>query len=262
MDIELPAEMTELPFEMRADPINNNLYLPASGQCDELCVLENIDLGDCTKDLDPSVLDAFDPNNHTERISSKKNGVKKGGRVKRPKVFIVDMEICFPQENSLQNFAMISDFEISDDDFEDDIPCKVDELSLANSNTDRNTVDKSKSDCNLCQYQAAKSWKQLTKHYVRKHPNCEIPISRLSKDQDPLKLSLNPKEPEVTKDSTGLTIKSHCPICNETYAMCSEKWLVHFIAHTGKEKTMLEMLESLSRPIFMLLILIYRMFDR
>lgn len=161
-------------------------------------------------------------------------------KVKRAKVVIVNMDfyeqiecITVPMDIPMNN----NDSELSDEDFGDDVPCKMDEVTLPNSNTDR-AVDKLKSTCNLCEYEAPKGWKQLTKHYVRKHPNCEIPISRLANDQNPMYLSKNPFTPEITESSTGLMIKSHCPICNEVYGMHSEKWLHHFVAHTGKNRAL------------------------
>lgn len=233
MDIELP----DLPFELRADPINNNVLIDTPldiGAMSEICAIEDINLNN-----DP--LDIFGID-HTTRISTKMNGVKQSKKVKRAKIIVVNMDF-FGQEkkdniamkdNIVMNTPINIDFESSDEDFEDDVPCKMDELTLPNSNTDRNAVNKLKSACSLCQYQAVKGCKQLTKHYVRKHPNCEIPISRLAKDQNPIYMSQNSIEPQITENLTGLMIKSFCPICNEVYNMCSEKWLHHFIAHTGK----------------------------
>lgn len=143
------------------------------------------------------------------------------------------------QELYEMDITMSDDIETSDDDFEDGVPCEMEELKLPNSNTNRDAVVHLKSTCSFCQYQTAKGWKQLTKHYVRKHPNCEIAISRLAKDQDPFNLSQNPNEAQIFEDSTGMIIKSRCPLCNRsngTFAMCSEKWLIHFITHTGKSK--------------------------
>lgn len=159
-------------------------------------------------------------------------------KVKRAKVIIVNMDF-YEQMNSISipmNIPMNNnDSELSDEDFEDDVPYQMDKLTLPNSNTDREVMDKLKSTCNLCQYQAVKGWKQLTKHYVRKHPNCEIPISRLAKDQNPTYLSKNPCTLETIESATGeRMVKSHCPICNEVYIMRDDKWLHHFIAHTGR----------------------------
>ena len=232
MDIELP----ELPF-LKMDPINNNIFMdtPDIGAIDEICAMEDINLDNCKNGFDPSVLDVLDMD-HTTGISTKKNGMKKSKKVKRAKVIIIDFDFYGQKENMAMKISMNDDFESSDEEFENDVPCKMDELTLPNSNTDSDVVEKLKSACNLCQYQATKGWKQLTKHYVRKHPKCEIPISRLAKDQNPFYLSQNPFSPEITESLTGLMIKSLCPICDEVYCMCSEKWLTHFISHTGKEK--------------------------
>lgn len=123
--------------------------------------------------------------------------------------------------------------DLSDDDFDDDLPCGMDELTLPNSNTDRNATDKLKSSCSLCSYNAVRGWKQLIKHYVRKHPGSEISISRLSKQFNSQELMVNPLTPLITKKAGESMISSLCYICNEGYNMCSSKWLMHFISHTG-----------------------------
>lgn len=234
--VPMDIELLELPFELKSHPINNNIFNDSMGigAIDEICAIENKNLDNHTNALDPLLLDILEIN-HTTSISPKMNGVKQSKKVKRASVIIVEMD--FLEQNDKNNIAMdipMND-ESSDEDFEDDVPCKMDELTLPNSNTDQNVVEKLKSTCSLCQYQATKGWKQLTKHYVRKHPNCEISISRLAKDQNPFYLQQNPFEPEITENSTGLLIKSFCPICNQVYGMCSEKWLHHFIAHTGEK---------------------------
>lgn len=127
--------------------------------------------------------------------------------------------------------ANSDDLDISDDDYEDDKPCGMDELTLPNSNTDRNAGDAMKSNCNLCTYEATKGWKQLTKHYVRKHPGKEISISRLASSFNPQELQST--TPIITKGFEGTMIQSFCYICDQVYNMCSSKWLMHFIAHTG-----------------------------
>lgn len=131
--------------------------------------------------------------------------------------------------------AKTADIEdLSDDDFVDDLPCGMDELTLPNSNTDRNATDKLKSSCSLCSFNAVRGWKQLIKHYVRKHPDREISISRLSNQFNPQELMVNPLSPLITKKAGESMISSLCYICNEGYNMCSSKWLMHFISHTGK----------------------------
>lgn len=174
--------------------------------------------------------DMFD---HASLNSISPKTVKKTKKVKRIQIRIVDM--MESESNALQNMTS-NNIESSDEDIEDDTPYKM---------NDCNTVDQLNFVCNLCEYQAVKGWKQLTKHYVRKHPNSEIPISRLAADQDPVYLSQNPHLPEITNKSTGLMIKSHCPICNDRYHMNSDKWLMHFIAHTGNEDTFQLKLEFL-----------------
>lgn len=133
-------------------------------------------------------------------------------------------------------FMKVFDVDDSDDDFEDDKPCGMNELILPNANTDRNAVEKLTSNCSQCPFQAVKGWKQLTKHYIRKHPGEEISISRLAKTYNPREL-INPIRPVITNGVCGIImIQSMCYICNEQYNMCSSRWLMHFIAHTGNEK--------------------------
>lgn len=202
------------------DPINNNVFVDPLGSD---IIYDDLNLNEMLNNY----------NDNFDGITLKKSGTKKTKKVKRAKVIIVDL---IGNENIAPNTnATNTDCETSDEDFEDDVPCKMDKLMLPNANTDSNAMKKSQSACHICQYQAAKGWKQLTKHYVRKHSDCEIPLSRLASDKDPHHLSQNPIAPEITRHSTGLMIKSQCPICNDTFRMCSEKWLMHFVAHTGNE---------------------------
>ena len=170
--------------------------------------------------------------------SPDKDGAKKLKRPERPKIilpeFLENGNVAVPLKLAISTAvaaANSDDLDISDDDYEDDKPCGMDELTLPNSNTDRNASDAMKSNCNLCTYQATKGWKQLTKHYVRKHPGKEISISRLASMFNPKELQSNTSI--ITKGFEGTMIQSLCYICNERYNMCSSKWLMHFIAHTG-----------------------------
>lgn len=172
--------------------------------------------------------------------SPDKDGAKKLKKPERPKIIIHE----FPENGNVAAIKLgIStaaaaatngdDLDVSDDDYEDDKPCGMDELTLPNSNTIRNASDTMKSNCNLCTYQATKGWKQLTKHYVRKHPGKEISISRLASAFNPQELQTTTFTPIITKGFEGTMIQSLCYICNEGYNMCSSKWLMHFVAHTG-----------------------------
>lgn len=127
--------------------------------------------------------------------------------------------------------------EISDDDFEDEQPCGIDELILSNSNTHNNDNDKPKTKCSvlLCNYKAEKGWKQLTKHYVRQHPAEDMPNSCHSKNFNIQELKDTKITSVVTEGPNGMLIQSICYICNESYRMCSEKWLMHFVSHTGNK---------------------------
>lgn len=119
--------------------------------------------------------------------------------------------------------------EISDDDLEDDQSCAVDGLILPSF--DDVKTSHTKCSVSLCNYNA-KGWKQLTKHYVRQHPGIEIPNSYLPKKFDAHKLILSFNS-IVAEDPNGMLIHSVCYFCCQSYKMCSEKWLMHFIAHTG-----------------------------
>lgn len=123
--------------------------------------------------------------------------------------------------------------EMSDDDFEADLPCGIDELTLPNSNTDpkSSVANILNTNCSLCSYHAKSGWKQLAKHYVRKHPGKEISISRLCSQFNPQDL---PIDPLITHKGGETLIYSLCYICNDAYKMSSSKWLMHFISHTGK----------------------------
>lgn len=244
MEIELQPELNVL----KSGPTNNNNNVVGESDigtnAEIFGITENINLDEYTKDFDPTSLDSFVIDPISSKSTNKKIGMKKSNKKKRAKIYIADFTDYDQSVNIAANIPINNDFEMSDDDLENDVPCEMDELILPNSNTDRNAVDKLKSHCSLCQYEAAKGWKQLTKHYVRQHQNCEIPISRLAKDQEPFYLARNPFTPTITKVSTELLIKSPCLICNEVYNLCSAKWLLHFIAHTGMKKKKKEALRA------------------
>lgn len=123
----------------------------------------------------------------------------------------------------------------SDDDFEEDQPCDVTMITLPNSNTDRN-ITNAIQQCALCPHQAEQGWKTLTKHYVRKHQNAEIPTSRLPSKFVPSQLAENPivSTAANTKHTHEISIKSLCLFCDHTYDLVAAKWLIHFISHTGE----------------------------
>lgn len=204
---------------------NSSFGVPEIGATEIFGACEDINLEEYTKDLDASTLEDFGKLIGKEPPSNTKSGL----RMKRPRILINDYLEKGPA------CQKIIDVDDSDDDFEDDIPCGMDELILPNSNTDRNAADELISKCNQCSYQAAKGWKQLTKHYVRKHPGKEISISRLAQQYNPHDLKVNPITPMFTKSVGGMMIQSLCYICNEGYNMCSSKWLMHFIEHTGNQ---------------------------
>lgn len=236
-------------------PANLIFGLPEVGANTEINIAEYaknlLDTSELNIDVDPSIASC----------SPEKNGAKQLKKAQRPQIILNDFSengnvAATPSPIKLVNPSPIKlptpspvklatpspiklattddDVEISDDDYEDDLPCGMDEITLPNSNTDRNANDVMKSNCNLCSYQATKGWKQLTKHYVRKHPGKEISISRLASQYDPKELQSTSFFPLITKGHAGIMIQSVCYICNEGYNMCSSKWLMHFIAHTGE----------------------------
>lgn len=103
-----------------------------------------------------------------KKLNETTQSVDHAGKLKRARIIINDY--LEGNVNTLSFFKIDRDIETSDDDFEDDIPCEMDEFTLPNSNTDRNLAEKLTSNCHICAYTATKSWKHLTKHYVRKHP--------------------------------------------------------------------------------------------
>lgn len=136
-----------------------------------------------------------------------------------------------------ENVAAISNVaieDISDGDFEDDQPYVIVDLILSNSNAENDEELKTECSVSLCNYNAATGWKQLTKHCIRRHPGINLPNSRLSKNFHPQELMVSSFLPTVTNGPCGMLIQSLCYICNKSYRMNSEKWLKHFIAHTGK----------------------------
>lgn len=153
---------------------------------------------------------------------------EKSEKVKRLRIRLNDVE-------QYVNGIKVNEGDISDDDYEIDVPC--DPLTLPNSNTDRNAVEKLKSACNLCSYEAKCGWKQLTKHYVRKHPGKEISISRLSNSFNLADIMANPFEPVISSARGETMIQYLCYICSEIYNMSSSKWFMHFISHTGNERS-------------------------
>lgn len=215
---------------------NSSFGVPEIGATEIFAASEDINLEEYTKDLDASSLEDIGKLIESQPLSNTKSGLK----IKRARILITDY---LEKNPACQKTIHVDD---SDDDFEDDVPCGMDELTLPNSNTDRNAVDELISKCNQCPYQAKKGWKQLTKHYVRNHPGKEISVSRLAQQYNPQDLKVNPITPIITKGVGGIMIRSLCYLCNEGYNMCSSKWLMHFIEHTGNQ----EITNSGSNSIF------------
>lgn len=137
----------------------------------------------------------------------------------------------------IENIAAVSLPEIddiSDDDFEIDHPCNMDGLILSNLNNHRNADDTPRTKCTLCDFDSTGGWKQLTKHCVRHHQGMDIPSARLSKNYNPQELMQTTFTPILSNGLNGMLIKSLCYICNQGYNMHSEKWMMHFVAHTGE----------------------------
>ncbi|XP_055318277.1 uncharacterized protein LOC129576740 isoform X2 [Sitodiplosis mosellana] len=205
----------------------------------------NVDLGishiaEYAKNLldSSAMMDDVDVGTLIVSNSPAKDGAKKLKKPERTQIILSDFSengnVAATQPYMKLATSTSDDVDISDDDYEDDTPCGINELTLPNSNTDRNANDAMKSNCNLCSYQADKGWKQLTKHYVRKHPGKEISISRLANNFNPQELQSPKFTPLITKGCEGTMIQSMCYICDKGYNMCSAKWMQHFIAHTGE----------------------------
>lgn len=228
--VEAPTFAADDSAEMQTIAANLSFGSPEVGAHTEIVVAEFaknlLESSGFNIDVEPSI-DSNSPN---------KDGATESKKAERTRIIIPDfLENGNVAADLKLMMTTTEDAEISDDDYEDDQPCGMDELILPNSNTDRNANDTMKSSCNLCSYQATKGWKQLTKHYVRKHPKKEISISRLANMYNPQELQGTTFTPLITKECGGGTlIQSLCYICNEGYNMCSSKWLMHFIAHTGE----------------------------
>lgn len=215
-----------LSFELPDIAANAEIFTPS----------ENLNFDDYTNVLESLLLNPNDIGNIIEATLNEKDGAKQTNnslkRVQRTKIIINEFTAV---NGNVAAHSQPPIDDMSDDDFEDDQPCSMDELILPNSDrtTDRNDDDQMKTKCR-CDYNAQKGWKQLTKHYVRQHPAWDMPNSRLSKHFNTQELMMTTFTPIVTKSPTGMLIQSICYICNASYNMCSEKWLMHFIAHTGE----------------------------
>lgn len=201
---------------------------------------DNLNLDDYTKVLESLPLNNIDIGNIIETGSKEKDGAIQTytslHRVQRTKIILNEYSLVNANVAPIPKPVMD---DISDDDFEEDQPCGMDDLILPNSNTGHDADDKLKTECSvdLCSYKAEKGWKQLTKHFVRHHSEpfqTTIPNSYLSKNFNAQELMITTFTPMVTKSPTGMLIQSLCYFCNQSYKMCSEKWLMHFIAHTGE----------------------------
>lgn len=227
--VEVPPSGADDSAEMQTIAANLSFGSPEVGANTEIVIAEFakklLETSAFNIDVEPSI-DSNSPNN---------DGATESKKAERTRIIIPDFLENGNVAADLKLMMATEDAEISDDDYEDDQPCGMDELILPNSNTDRNANDTMKSGCNLCSYQATKGWKQLTKHFVRMHPKQEISISRLANTFNPQELQGTTFTPLITKDCGGsILIQSLCYICNEGYNMCSSKWLMHFIAHTGE----------------------------
>lgn len=130
----------------------------------------------------------------------------------------------FDEVNFTRTAQLLITAEMSEDEIEDDQPVGM--------HTDRNAENTSTIQCTMpwCNYSA--KWKQLTKHCVREHERKYIPNSQLPPNINPR--VFKSVECIATKGPYGLLIQSLCHICNELYNMFSEKWLKHYISHTGE----------------------------
>lgn len=116
--------------------------------------------------------------------------------------------------------------ETSDDDQQVDNPLESDNPSCSQWNTEQNV----QRHCGICSFKKSRNWKQLVKHYVRKHPGEQIVTSRLANRFKLKDILENP----VESINCNMLIKSLCYMCDEYYKLDASKWLQHFIAHTGE----------------------------
>lgn len=222
----------EKPAEQTVPSLSSSFDVPDIGAITEVFnVNEDIDFAAYTKDLEPTASKESISIGAFLNSNPKNDGINeiKPTKVKRIRIFIEDFGAHVKIPNG--TVSAVNSEEPSDDDLEEDIPC--DPLTLPNSNASRSAEDQLKSSCGVCSYEA-RHWKQLTKHYVRMHPDREIAISRLAKCFNLTDLNANQIEPIITNGPSGMLIQSLCYICNDRYNLSSLNWLMHFIAHTGK----------------------------
>lgn len=264
---DVTAQINTTPPAQMNESFNGINGLPDIGANTEVFVpTDNINLDDYAKDLDTSTLsDIVERIGLGSTVLDSKEDTKPLQKTFKPRVYLNDyseyagkgqkLEERKPDtkkvpidlkniSTSMKQVALngvakappsaANDSEVSDDDFDDDKPCGIDELTLPNSNTEQNASASKKltSNCSLCTYKAARGWKQLVKHYVRKHSGQGIStISRLAFNLQ--ELTMCPFTPLISKKVGEIMIQSLCYLCGEGYNMSSTKWLMHFISHTG-----------------------------
>lgn len=116
---------------------------------------------------------------------------------------------------------------------EDEFIADTMENTLPNSSNNCD-INQKQQKCSLCGYISSAGWKVLSKHYVRYHPDSEMPTARLPKVIVPTDLEANPIESTATYRFNSIVIKSACLFCSCDYMMSTTSWLQHFVAHTGE----------------------------
>lgn len=150
--------------------------------------------------------------------------------VNEPNLSTKEIESISTTAQQLPQLSCDSEFYLSsDDEFTADVMENT--LPSTNNNCD---VSQPQQKCGLCGYESVNGWKVLSKHYVRHHPDAEMPTARLPKAIVPADLEANPIESTATYRYNSILIKSTCLFCSCDYVMSSANWLQHFVAHTGE----------------------------
>lgn len=71
----------------------------------------------------------------------------------------------------------------------------------------------------------------IVQHYVKNHPDHEVPISRMS----PQMAQRLKRQTEIYKIGAGQKISGFCYFCEETKCCAKFNWQRHLLTHTGEE---------------------------
>ncbi|XP_052862606.1 uncharacterized protein LOC128269241 [Anopheles cruzii] len=102
----------------------------------------------------------------------------------------------------------------------------------ANDNDEVHCQSKFMFNCCLCEY----SGSNMVDHYVSKHPDQEVFISRVSPDQ----ADVIRKQPSaihgkcIILDKVRRSISCLCLFCESVYVLTPDEWIEHIVRHTGE----------------------------